>query len=187
MKNILIDWTPDRSLKMPVYKQIVEYISGKVSSGDWTVGNRLPSQREMAAQFHVNRSTVVAAMDELASFGMVEGESGGGTRIASNTWSLLMSSPPDWNKYIQSGPFRANLPTIQTINRLEFDDRYIRLGTGELAPELYPNKLMSEVFRTLPGKVSSLGYLGPLGLPELRKLWQSASGSRESPRQKIIF
>jgi GntR family transcriptional regulator, regulator for abcA and norABC len=108
-------------------------------------------------------------MDELVSFGMIEGAAGGGTRIASNTWSLLMSSPPDWNRYIQSGPFRANLPTIQTINRLEFDERYIRLGTGELAPGLYPKRLMAEVFRRLPEKVASLGYLGPLGLPELRE------------------
>lgn len=184
MKNILLDWTPDRSLKIPVYKQIVEYISGKVSSGDWAVGKRLPSQREMAAQFRVNRSTVVAAMDELTSFGMIEGDAGGGTQVTSNTWSLLMSSPPDWNKYIQSGPFKANLPTIQTINRLEFDSRYIRLGTGELAPELYPKKIMAEVFHKLPEKVASLGYLGPLGLPELRESLAKRLSQRGIPVTK---
>lgn len=121
----------------------------------------------MAEAFGVNRSTVVTAMEELISYGILESDFGGGTRVASNTWSLLMSQPPDWNKYITSGPFRANLLTIQTINKMEFEPGYIRIGTGELSPELYPSKLVSKIFRRMPERISNLGYLGPLGLPEL--------------------
>ncbi|MFV0517053.1 MAG: PLP-dependent aminotransferase family protein [Aminipila sp.] len=170
MSNYLnIDWKPDKASDTPIYKQISEYISGKVSCGDWIVGNKLPSQRKLAELFNVNRSTIVAAMEELASYGMLESEHGGGTKIASNTWSRFMSVPPDWNKYITSGPFKSNMPTIQIINKLEFDDKYIRLGTGELSPKLFPHDLMHKVFRKLPSKIPSLNYLGPLGLPELRR------------------
>ena len=168
-ERIRIDWRPDRRAAAPVYRQIVEYISGKVSCGDWVVGSRLPSQRELAVLLGVNRSTVAAAMEELVSFGMVEGAFGGGTRIASNTWSRLMSRPPDWNRYIRSGPFRANVPTIQTINELEFREEYVRLGTGELSPSLYPKTLMEQVLRRLPERIPSLGYLPPLGLSALRE------------------
>lgn len=168
-KYVRIEWQPDKNSRIPLYKQIAEYVSNKVSSGDWTVGNKLPAQREMAKAFGVNRSTIVSAMEELMSYGMIEASFGGGTRIASNTWSLLMSSPPDWNKYITSGPFKANVPTIQVINRLEFDERYIRLGTGELSPKLYPKAIMEDVFKALPMRISSLNYLGPLGLPELQE------------------
>ncbi|MEE0741663.1 MAG: PLP-dependent aminotransferase family protein [Emergencia sp.] len=160
-------WKPDKQDKKPVYRQIVEYVSGKVASGDWVIGSRLPSQRAMAEAFDVNRSTIVAAMEELISYGILESGFGSGTRVASNTWSLLMSQPPDWNKYIQSGPFKANLSTIQTINRLEFEPGYIRIGTGELSPDLYPHQLVTKIFRRMPERISSLGYLGPLGLPEL--------------------
>lgn len=164
---IELDWKPTKNSPEPLYRQIVIYIRNKVASGDWVIGSRLPSQREMAKAFGVNRSTVVSAMEELISYGILESDYGGGTRVKSNTWSLLMSSPPDWNRYIQSGPFRANLPAIQAINRLEFEPGYIRIGTGELAPEFYPHKLISKLFRRMPEVIPNLGYLGALGLPEL--------------------
>ncbi|QIB69841.1 PLP-dependent aminotransferase family protein [Aminipila butyrica] len=168
-KYVNIDWKPDKSLKMPLYKQISQYISNKVSCGDWLVGSKLPPQRKLSELFQVNRSTVVTAMEELMSYGMLESEYGGGTRVASNTWSLFMSTPPDWNNYIHSSPFRSNMPTIQIINKLEYDERYVRLGTGELSPSLFPHDLMTKVFKKLPAKIPALGYLGPLGLPELRR------------------
>ncbi|MGN0659838.1 MAG: PLP-dependent aminotransferase family protein [Emergencia sp.] len=163
------DWTPDKTADTPIYRQIVEFISGKIAAGDWVIGSRLPSQRAMAEAFGCNRSTVVTAMEELISYGILESDFGGGTRVASNTWSLLMSQPPDWNRYIQSGPFRANLSAIQTINRLEFEPGYVRIGTGELSPSLYPSELAAKILRRIPERIISLGYLGNLGLPELGK------------------
>ncbi len=164
---ITLDWKPDKQDKTPIYRQIVKYISGKIAAGDWIIGSRLPSQRAMAQAFGVNRSTIVSAMEELISYGILESDFGGGTKVASNTWSLRMSQPPDWNKYIASGPFGANLSTIQTINKMEFEPGYIRIGTGELSPELYPGKLVSKIFRRMPERIPNLGYLGTLGLPEL--------------------
>lgn len=166
-KEIKIDWKPNKNLTVPIYRQIVEYISDKIAKGDWIIGNKLPSQRAMSVAFGVNRSTIVSATEELISYGILESDFGGGTRVCSNTWSLLMSLPPDWNKYIQSGPFKANMPTIQTINKLEFDPRYIRMGTGELSPDLYPNQLVEKILKKMPGRIPSLNYLGTLGLPEL--------------------
>ncbi len=170
VKEVIIDWKPDKELNIPIYRQIVKYISDKIAKGDWVIGSKLPSQRKMSDIFGVNRSTVVTAMEELISYGILESGYGSGTRVCSNTWSLLMSQPPDWNKYIQSGPFRANVPTIQTINKLEFDDRFIRIGTGELAPELYPKELVAKIFKKMPSRIPSLNYLGPLGLPQLSKV-----------------
>lgn len=167
----IIDWVPDKSLDIPIYKQIVEYIKGKIVNGDWTLHSRLPSQRKLAEHFKVNRSTIVMAMDELCSYGILQGSSGGGTRVASNTWSLLMSNnTPDWGEYIDSGIFKANQPIIQTINRLEYNNDFIRLGTGELSPKLFPNDIMKKIFSELLSKLTSLNYLEPLGLFELRKL-----------------
>lgn len=167
----IIDWCPDKSLEIPIYKQIVEYIKCKVINGDWVLNSRLPSQRKLAELFKVNRSTIVMAMDELCSYGILQGSSGGGTRVASNTWSFFMSNnTPDWGEYIDSGIFKANKPIIQTINKLEYDDNYIRLGTGELSPKLLPSHIMKEIFSRLPEKLTSLNYLEPLGLFDLRKI-----------------
>jgi GntR family transcriptional regulator of abcA and norABC len=167
---ITIDWMPDKLGKEPVYKQIVNYINRKISCGDWTIGSKLPSQRILAESFDVNRSTVVRALDELCSYGLLEGTTGKGTVVTSNTWSVLMSTaPPDWGNYLKAGTFQENVPTVQMINKLEFEKDIIRLGTGELSPDLFPKEMMSEIFQRLPDRFSSLNYLGPLGLPELRQ------------------
>lgn len=167
--TVSINWKPDKKSDTPMYLQIVEYICNKISNGDWLIGSQLPSQRKLATLFEVNRSTIVTAMDELMSRGIIKSEFGGGTKIVSNTWSLLMSTQtPDWNKYIKAGLFQANTPTIQIINRLEFDN-YIRLGTGELSPKLFPHEMMKTVLNRLSNHIYSLNYLEPLGLFELRQ------------------
>lgn len=167
---ITLDWKPDKNSDEPVYRQIVNYISRKISCGDWIIGSKLPSQRILAERFGVNRSTIVRALEELCSYGILEGVTGKGTTVTSNTWSVLMSTaPPDWGNYLQAGTFQENVPTIQAINKLEFKKDIIRLGTGELSPDLFPGEMMREVFQNLPGRIPSLNYLEPLGLPELRR------------------
>lgn len=104
---ITIDWVPDKNSNEPVYQQIVNYISRKISCGDWTIGSKLPPQRILAERFGVNRSTVVRALEELCSYGILEGTTGSGTTVTSNTWSLLMSTaPPDWGNYLKAGTFQ---------------------------------------------------------------------------------
>ena len=85
----------------------------QVHSGNWPIGSRLPSQRALAEWFGVNRSTVIAAINELSDYGIVEGQHGAGTRIVSNTWSLMLPGAPDWADYVDSGFFKANNDTIQ--------------------------------------------------------------------------
>ena len=187
--TVRVDWRPDRNSELPVYRQIVEYVRGQIAAGQWSAGNRLPAQRELARLFGVNRSTVVAAMEELASHGLLESDHGGGTRVASDTWSLMVSDRTlGWNHYLEEGVFQANVPTIQLINKLEFEDT-IRLGTGEPDPKLYPAVQMKSVLEGLAGRLTSMGYLGPLGLPELRNALSKrlAAQGIEAPPSNILI
>ena len=169
MPPVQFDWHPGKGSATPVYQQIVKFVCDKVASGEWPIGTRLPSQRALAEQLGVNRSTVTSAIDELTSYGVVAGCHGAGTQIVSNTWSLLLQQPaPDWGEFISSGFFRANINTIQTINRLEYIPDMIRLGTGELDPRLFPVDMLQSVMSRVSNRVKNLGYLEPLGLPELR-------------------
>lgn len=77
MTNVLID----RDAKTPVYRQIAEALHAQIRAGDIRDGDRLPSERTMAAELGVNRTTVVNAYDELASLGLVSGEVGRGTVV----------------------------------------------------------------------------------------------------------
>lgn len=57
----------------PKYKQIIDDIISQIDSGDLEQGMQLPSQRDMASLYQVNRSTVIQALDILKSQGIIEG------------------------------------------------------------------------------------------------------------------
>ncbi|MFA9458324.1 PLP-dependent aminotransferase family protein [Halalkalibacter sp. AB-rgal2] len=162
-------WKPQKSSSVPLHLQIYNYLKRKIMHGEWTVGTKIPTQRELAKQFQVNRSTVVYALDGLIADGLLETKVGNGTWVINNTWSLLTSTPPpDWKSYVSSGIYKPNLTIIQEINRAEAQPEFIRLGTGELSPNLLPNDKMKEILRT-GNEALSLGYVEPKGLLSLRK------------------
>ncbi|MED4227114.1 PLP-dependent aminotransferase family protein [Neobacillus cucumis] len=164
------DWKPNKSSQVPLHKQIADWIKEKISNGEWTIGFKLPPQRTIAKVFEVNRSTVVTAYDELIAEGLIEGKSGSGTRVVNNTWNLLATTPPpDWNSYVKVGTHKPNLPTIQEINQAEFIPNIIRLGTGELSPNLIPSTSMKKIFHQLSKSEISYGYEEPKGLLSLRE------------------
>lgn len=186
---LTIDWKPDRTSPTPVTEQIVDYMCRQISSGAWSIGSRLPSQRTLAEGFQVNRSTVIAAINELADYGIVEGLHGAGTRIVSNTWSLMLPGAPDWADYVSSGFFKANNATIQTINRMEFTPGVTRLGTGELNPRLFPRDMWRRVAGEAAAEIASLGYPPPEGLPSLREAIAAhmrATGIDCQPEQILV-
>ncbi|OKP98514.1 PLP-dependent aminotransferase family protein [Paenibacillus sp. P46E] len=176
-------WTPDPASPLPLHRQISNYLMDKISSGAWPPGMRLAPQRELCRQFGVNRSTVVTALGQLSALGLIEGRRGGGTRVAevrasadeavssdaARTDLLPVPSARSWNAYVEEGVHYPNLPTVQDINRLEYEG-LIRLGTGEPAPELLPGPAMTRVLAELSRQpLPPLSYEEPLGSPGLRR------------------
>jgi GntR family transcriptional regulator, regulator for abcA and norABC len=112
----IINWQPDKTKNVPLYKQLTDYIKMKLSSGDWPIGTKIPSQRTMSEMFQINRSTVNTALNELVADGLLETCMGSGTKVADNSWSILASSSSMWNPYTQRGLQQPNLTTVQKIN-----------------------------------------------------------------------
>ena len=65
----------------PKYVQIQNYILQKIESGEYTAGDKIPSEIELARQFDVSRLTVNTAVKELANSGIVERVQGKGTFV----------------------------------------------------------------------------------------------------------
>ena len=55
----------------PIYAQLVEHIQRRVLSGEYAIGQRLPSIRELAAEAAVNPNTLQRAFAELENLGLV--------------------------------------------------------------------------------------------------------------------
>ncbi|MEG1537609.1 MAG: GntR family transcriptional regulator [Clostridiales bacterium] len=58
----------------PIYSQLIELISQKIISGEYTPGYRLPSVRDMANQAGVNPNTMQRALSDLEKTGLIRTE-----------------------------------------------------------------------------------------------------------------
>jgi len=76
--------TLDRSNGMPLYRQICQQLREAILSGELAEGIRLPTERSLASELGVNRTTVMNAYNELASEGLIEGHVGRGTLVRRN-------------------------------------------------------------------------------------------------------
>ena len=66
-----------------VSAQIAEQIRSSILAGEFTPGDKLPPERELAEMFSVSRPSVREALNILASSGLVESYQGGGTVVRS--------------------------------------------------------------------------------------------------------
>ena len=70
------------SNQLPVYIQIHDQIKSEIEQGIWKIGDRLPSERELAVKFNVSRMTLRQAIQNLADEGILERKIGSGTYVA---------------------------------------------------------------------------------------------------------
>ncbi|WP_461368529.1 GntR family transcriptional regulator [Candidatus Darwinibacter acetoxidans] len=66
---------------IPIYLQIMDEIKRQIATGVLKPGDKLPSQRELAAQLKVNANTVQRAYREMEVLGLVETLRGQGTFV----------------------------------------------------------------------------------------------------------
>jgi GntR family transcriptional regulator len=67
---------------VPVYRQIVDQVHGGVASGALSVGDQLPTVRQLAVDLSINPNTVARAYRELELGGLLETHQGTGTFIS---------------------------------------------------------------------------------------------------------
>ncbi|CAM3369283.1 aminotransferase-like domain-containing protein [Vagococcus fessus] len=156
-------WQLKKEKNKPVYQQIVELILGYIDQGRLLPGEKIPSERKLAELLTVNRTTIVHALDELVSMGVIVRKRGSGTVINDGKWGVYRGSTIDWRHYLSKGN------TIKTheynkkahrilANRVEVLDVYsgdLPLG---LVPELDLPTISWKEFLNEEKKQDSYGY-----------------------------
>lgn len=156
-------------MKKPKYQLIVDFIKEKIAKGEWVIGSRIPSQRDLAKMFDVNRSTVITALEELMADGLIKGKVGMGTVVSNNTWTLMGNySSTNWNENITLGIHKPSVTTVQEINEAESNNNLIQLSKGELSPEMFPLEEMRSIFQKVMDQLTPFGYEEPKGNIKLR-------------------
>lgn len=185
-----MNWKPNRHSHLTIQEQIVDWIKSRIERGDWTVGTKIPTQRQLATLFNVNRSTVQLALDELRADGLLESKMGSGVFVANNSWNVLLNrAQPNWQQHIESSIHKPNYHTIQLINEYEQMDHIIRLGTGELSPELLPTKQIEQSLKEISLESKAIGYSSPQGSERLREIlcnYLKGRGIQTAPENILI-
>lgn len=117
------------------YIQIMRSIIDGIQKGRLLPGTKLPPERKMAIDFSVNRSTVVRALEELQSLGIVRRKQGSGTYIT-ETAAQQQADYVDWRQYLQR---EWTTEGQQQLEQLSQQPGMLDLYTGELPRELIPS------------------------------------------------
>jgi len=84
----MMDFKLDPKSGIPFYRQIIDQIRYGIASGNWTVGEQLPTVRALAVELKVNLNTISKAYKELEIQDILETQQGTGTFIAPVTVNI---------------------------------------------------------------------------------------------------
>jgi len=175
-------WQPDENSAIPYYRQLMVYVRDQIVTGALRPGTRLPPQRALAARFRLNRSTVVAAYQELQADGLVMGRMGGGTIVVGLDSNADGTSKVfKWHEMLDRGTYVHDKSLATEVARARDHPHIIPLAQGELAPDLKPTTVMQELFHSAPITPAALSYEDRHGYRPLREAVARHMTNRGAP------
>src|SRR6266478_5370248 len=167
----------ERNSGLPLYRQICQRLREAILSGELAEGVRLPTERTLASELGVNRTTVMNAYNELASEGLIEGHVGRGTLVRRNHFGYdgeHFDNVASWLFGLPAGERELLGPDARLLSDLAAMSEYkdiISLAVATPARDLLPAEMLSMIFADglLNARQSALGYCPVEGLTSLRR------------------
>lgn len=113
-----------------VYEKIISYIK----EGIWKIGEKLPSESELAELFNVNRLTVRLVLQKLNTIGVIETKNGIGTKLIAFDFTNYIDEASD---FIMTSDLLKDITEYRLAIELPCIDLAIERATGEEMEELY--------------------------------------------------
>ena len=98
---------------IPAYIQIHDQIKSEIDQKIWKIGERLPSERDLAEKFQVSRMTLRQAITLLVEEGVLERRVGSGTFITSTRVQEKMRGTTSFTEIMKS---QGKEPSSQVIS-----------------------------------------------------------------------
>jgi GntR family transcriptional regulator len=111
-----------------LYHQILQGLTGRIESGEIGVGDRLPSEADLVAEFGVSRTTARRALDELRRQGLVRREPGRGTFLASPRLRSNLAYLHSFSEEIERWGYTPGARLILQEERAADEEVAARLG-----------------------------------------------------------
>lgn len=98
---------------VPAYIRIHDAIKKEIDGGVWEIGQRLPSERDLADDYEVSRMTLRQAITLLVEEGILERRVGSGTYVASHRVQEKMRGTTSFTEIVRS---QGKTPSSQLIS-----------------------------------------------------------------------
>ncbi len=102
--------------EVPNYVRIHDTLKEEVEKGIWKIGQRLPSERDLAERFAVSRMTARQAVTALAEEGILDRRVGSGTYVASRRVREKMRGTTSFTDIITS---QGKVPSTEVLSYLK--------------------------------------------------------------------
>jgi DNA-binding transcriptional MocR family regulator len=126
----------DRTNGEPLYGQLVSALGSAMETGGLKDGERLPSERDLAEQLGLSRTTVVNAYRELESRGLVRSHVGRGTFVCASAETI--DAPFAWRGKVAVGADLGALPSTRNLMRDSSNPNLISFAVLSPAFECFP-------------------------------------------------
>ncbi|HGK7339374.1 TPA: GntR family transcriptional regulator [Streptococcus equi subsp. zooepidemicus] len=152
---------------LPAYIKIHDAIKKDIEKEVWTIGSRLPSERDLAEHFEVSRMTLRQAITLLVEEGILERRVGSGTYVASHRVQERMRGTTSFTEIVNSQgrkpsskliSYQRQLASNTEINQLHLEEsdyviRMERIRYADKVPLVYevasiPEKFIKNVKKT---------------------------------------
>ncbi|KXT76547.1 GntR family transcriptional regulator [Streptococcus sp. DD12] len=87
---------------LPAYIQIHDRLRDEIDKGEWRIGSRLPSERDLADDFGVSRMTMRQAIGLLVDEGLLERRRGSGTYVVGSQVRETMRVTTSFTEIVKS-------------------------------------------------------------------------------------
>lgn len=144
----------DHASEKAIYLQIADAIIADIQSGRLKSGDALPGSRNMAEMLHVNRNTVVEALNVLLNEEWIISKERKGTFVANTL--------PAFSKEPRPHPIHTREYTPKDVYRIHFDDGY---PDSKIAPVTELARAYRQIFNR-HARWQMMGYGNEFGDPD---------------------
>ena len=145
---------------IPAYIQIHDQIKAEIDQKIWKIGQRLPSERDLAEKFQVSRMTLRQAITLLVEEGVLERRVGSGTFVASTRVQEKMRGTTSFTEIMKAQgkvpstqviSYKRTIPSLQEVDKLGIDKtetivRMERVRYADGVPVVYEVASIPEKF-----------------------------------------
>lgn len=122
-----------------LYYQLKEMLTARIKSGEWVVGSRIPTEKELCRMYEVSRITVRKALEEMVWEGYLNRRPGDGTFVTSHKMEQRLSQFYSFSEEIKKMGFQPGTKMID-FSIIHTDSRLAAEMTVSEGSDLYSIK-----------------------------------------------